>query len=344
MKKLIFVAWAALAFASGYARAQYHTDAYGAGSISGVAVGSSGGTTNTLMKFDSNDNAVDSTLSDSGTVVTATGQIAQTTHDPGATCSLAQHYVVPGGSGASDLIACWDGTADVSVDREGDMLVGGTLGVTGVTTLTGNLVVDTTTLYCEAANDFCVVGGTTREDTNTMLQVTSPNTTSRIVLTDASAVKMQLSTYAGNGYIGTKSNHPFDFISNDVARLSIAASGAATASTAWTFQSTVSAPKYSTATNCSSSASPAVCAAASAGSVVVAATATSVVVNTTAVSANSQIFVNFDSSLGTKLGVTCNTTTALPYVTARSTGVSFTLGIAVGPVTDPACYSYLVVN
>jgi hypothetical protein len=104
------------------------------------------------------------------------------------------------------------------------------------------------------------------------------------------------------------------------------------------------APKYSTAANCSSAASPAVCAAASAGSIVVAAAATDVVVNTTAVTANSQIFVMPDSSLGTKLSVTCNTTPPVALtVTARTAGTSFTI-TSTAPVTDPLCLSFFVVN
>ena len=105
---------------------------------------------------------------------------------------------------------------------------------------------------------------------------------------------------------------------------------------------------YATTANCSSSANPAVCGAASAGSVAIAASATSVVVNTTAVTANSQITVTEDSSLGTKLGVTCNTQSLLvlgvPKVTARTPGTSFTVGIEVGPTTSPLCVSYSIVN
>lgn len=101
---------------------------------------------------------------------------------------------------------------------------------------------------------------------------------------------------------------------------------------------------FSTSTNCSSSASPAVCSAAPVGSVVIAASATSVVVNTSAVTANSQILITFDSSLGTKLGVTCNTTYAAPYVTARSAATSFTISVGTAPTTNPACYSFEVIN
>ncbi len=99
-----------------------------------------------------------------------------------------------------------------------------------------------------------------------------------------------------------------------------------------------------TAANCSSAADPAVCAAAQAGSVVVAATASTVVVNTSAVTANSQILVTFDASLGTKLGVTCNVTVPALYgVTARTAATSFTLS-ASAPVANPACFSYFIIN
>lgn len=105
---------------------------------------------------------------------------------------------------------------------------------------------------------------------------------------------------------------------------------------------TVSA--YGTLTNCSSSASPAVCAAAPSGSVVVAAAATTEVVNTTAVTASSQIQLTFDSSLGTKLSVTCNTTVVQGTVSARTGGTSFTITVPTAPTTNPACFSYTIVN
>ncbi len=101
---------------------------------------------------------------------------------------------------------------------------------------------------------------------------------------------------------------------------------------------------YSSVANCSSSAAPAACSAAPDGSVVVAAAATTVTVNTTAVTANSQILLQFDSSLGTKLGVTCNTTYAVPYVTARTAATSFVITVGIAPITNPACYSYSIIN
>ncbi len=100
-----------------------------------------------------------------------------------------------------------------------------------------------------------------------------------------------------------------------------------------------------TVTNCSDGAGAAACSAAPAGSVVIDAAGTTVVVSTTAVTANSQIFVQEDSSLGTKLSVTCNTTTGRDYtVSARTAATSFTITASAAPVTNPACLSYFIVN
>jgi len=101
---------------------------------------------------------------------------------------------------------------------------------------------------------------------------------------------------------------------------------------------------YPAAANCSSAASPAVCGSAAVGSVVVAAGATSVVVNTTAVTANSQILLTYDASLGAKLGVTCNTTEPALYgITARVAATSFTITSS-SPTTNPVCFSYSLAN
>jgi hypothetical protein len=99
---------------------------------------------------------------------------------------------------------------------------------------------------------------------------------------------------------------------------------------------------------CASAASPAVCGASASGFVVVAASATTVVVNTTAVTANSQILLTEDQSLGTALSVTCNTqaltTLGPPRVSARAAATSFTIKIDVGPTTNPMCVSYTILN
>lgn len=107
----------------------------------------------------------------------------------------------------------------------------------------------------------------------------------------------------------------------------------------------IKSPLYKTLTNCLSAASPSVCAAAPAGSVAVAAGSGTLVVNTTAVTANSQIFIQSDSSLGTRLSVTCNVTASVlvPSVTARTAGTSFTITVT-APAVNPGCYSYEIVN
>lgn len=106
---------------------------------------------------------------------------------------------------------------------------------------------------------------------------------------------------------------------------------------------TVYLPATATATNCLSSASPAVCGSASAGSVAIPAGSSTLVVSTTAVTASSQILLTEDSSLGTRLNVACNTASgAAPRVAARIPGASFT--IATAPLTNAICLSYLIIN
>jgi hypothetical protein len=95
--------------------------------------------------------------------------------------------------------------------------------------------------------------------------------------------------------------------------------------------------------NCSSSSGA--CGSSNNGSVSIAAAATTVTVATTAVTANSQILITEDSSLGTKLGVTCNTTTGRTYtVTARTAQTSFVITASAAPATNPACLSYSITN
>ena len=151
---------------------------------------------------------------------------------------------------------------------------------------------------------------------------------------------------AGKLVFGTRQNGTGG---NDMTRMTILSSGnvgigTTTPGSLLSVNGRASANLFGSETNCSSSAGPAVCAAAAAGSVAVAAAASTVVVNSTAVTANSQIFVVYDSSLGTKLGVTCNTTIPALYgVTARTAATSFTL-TATAPVTNPACFSYFIIN
>jgi len=113
----------------------------------------------------------------------------------------------------------------------------------------------------------------------------------------------------------------------------------------WASQSgAITTSGFNTSSNCSSSSSPAACGSAPAGYFVIAAGATSVVVDTTAVTANSEIMLTEDQSLGTALGVTCNTSIAQPVVGARTAGTSFTVSIGTAFTTNPGCFSYALVN
>jgi|GEM_PF-3192748 len=112
-----------------------------------------------------------------------------------------------------------------------------------------------------------------------------------------------------------------------------------------TFPGTASWAKAATTSNCNSTASPASCSAAPNGSVAMATGGTTLVVNTTAVTANSQIIVMEDSSLGTRLGITCNTTTGRDYtISARTAGTSFTIKSSASPSGNKACLSYMIIN
>jgi hypothetical protein len=104
------------------------------------------------------------------------------------------------------------------------------------------------------------------------------------------------------------------------------------------------AASFATATNCASTAAPAACVSAAAGAVTLAVGSTSVVVNTTAVTADSQILLTFDASLGGRLGVTCSSVPLQPFVSARTSGTSFTLNVSSSPASHPACFSFFIVN
>lgn len=121
-----------------------------------------------------------------------------------------------------------------------------------------------------------------------------------------------------------------------------------------TFTGTVTYPLVATTTHCAgagTAANPSVvfCSAAPAGlfSCATAASAGTCVVDTTAVTANSAIQIQPDSTLGTALSVTCNTTAdsglTAPRVSARSAGTSFTITLGTF-TTNPECFSYLVIN
>jgi hypothetical protein len=98
---------------------------------------------------------------------------------------------------------------------------------------------------------------------------------------------------------------------------------------------------------CVSIASPAACASASQGFFIIAAGSTSVTVNTTHTTGVGTIAVYPDTSIGSALGVTCNTTLASivnPVITARTAGTSFTVSIPGTLAVNPGCYSYTLIN
>lgn len=111
---------------------------------------------------------------------------------------------------------------------------------------------------------------------------------------------------------------------------------------------TVKGTKYLTTTNCADPAGAAACGSASSGAFVIDANTTSTVVSTTAVSSTSRILYAVDSSLGTELGITCNTQSLLvlgaPKTTARTASTSFTTSVEVAPTALPLCISYWIAN
>lgn len=112
----------------------------------------------------------------------------------------------------------------------------------------------------------------------------------------------------------------------------------------------ITSPTYLTGTNCASAASPAICGSAAAGSVLIptGTTSSTLTVNTTAVTANSQIIFYPDDSLGTRLGVTCNSTLATlsggSFISARTPGTSFTITFNGSILTNGVCGSYYLLN
>lgn len=115
------------------------------------------------------------------------------------------------------------------------------------------------------------------------------------------------------------------------------------ANTAGTVTSLFDTPVTFQATSrCTNSASPSVCAAHPAGVVALAAAASTLTINTTAVNAAGTIVVTPDSTLGTALGVTCNTTTPSWHISSRTAATSFTITVDVAPITNPFCFSYVI--
>jgi hypothetical protein len=111
----------------------------------------------------------------------------------------------------------------------------------------------------------------------------------------------------------------------------------------FSFGGGVVAPAFSTATSCANFWGQ--CGSAPAGSIGLSPGANSIVISTTAVTAQSQIFVQEDSSLAGVLGVTCNNQPGRSYlITNRTPGVSFEIIVSSAPASNPACLSYHLLN
>lgn len=130
----------------------------------------------------------------------------------------------------------------------------------------------------------------------------------------------------------------FDFYLNGTEEFTLNRAGSIT------LAGNIAGRSFGTTTNCSSAASPAVCGGSPSGSVAVPASGTTLVVDTSAVTANSQIQLTFDSSLGSRLGATCNTAIQQPTVSARTAGISFTITLPTTVATNPVCMSYTIIN
>jgi hypothetical protein len=102
-----------------------------------------------------------------------------------------------------------------------------------------------------------------------------------------------------------------------------------------------------TLTDCASAAPNPNCGQSAAGSIAIQPGATKVVVVTSKVTAASEILITPDTSLGAKLGISCNqnlATAFTPYgITARVPGHAFTLSLAT-PANAANCYSFTIVN
>lgn len=103
---------------------------------------------------------------------------------------------------------------------------------------------------------------------------------------------------------------------------------------------------YADNQTCASGASPAVCGASTAGMATIANGTAVVVVNTTAVTANSEIQVTQDLSIGANVGRTCTATGLGLVVSARVPGTSFSVRTvtAGNVVADYECFTFMIRN
>lgn len=173
---------------------------------------------------------------------------------------------------------------------------------------------------------------------NGQLQAVTTDGNGNISIVGSSSGTVTSGTAGQLGYYATSSSTISGNASATVSAGVVTASG-------FTTTGAVSGATFATATNGSSTASPAVCGSAASGIVQIAAVAgsTTLVVDTSAVTTNSRIFLTY-SVVGITPPANIATTITQPYVSAISNGVSFTISIGVGPVTNPINVFYMIVN
>lgn len=112
-----------------------------------------------------------------------------------------------------------------------------------------------------------------------------------------------------------------------------------------TFAGVFSSSFYSTDTECSSTAAPAVCGTASAGTVRIAAATSTLQVTDANVKSTSQIFYAFDLWKTGCTAAPANLTALLPpYTSAVTPNTNFTLTMPVQAGTNPVCIDYWFIN
>lgn len=323
-------------------------------------------TNNRVPKGNSTNSLVDSSISDDATTVTTTdtgGWTGLSFNSNGTTagfvafgqgsssaavgaCANANTWCVMGGASISTSVfevkpsagatGFWFGTFSGSTETDSFIGASGTGNVclvTGCTLITPTLGVATATSINKVAitapatsATLTLVQGSTLATAGAFSTTLTATGTTTVTLPTTGT----LATLSGAEALGNKT------INSSSIGASTPSMGAFTSLKGTTLLTT---------TNCSSAASPAVCASAASGSANIAISASTVVVNTTAVTANSQILITEDASLGTKLGsITCNTTPAALLVTARTAGTSFTVGVTGTVITNPMCFSYTIIN
>lgn len=129
--------------------------------------------------------------------------------------------------------------------------------------------------------------------------------------------------------IGTSAAAAVNFIANNIITAAMTTAGM------------FKVAAFGSFANCAVAGATPACAAAPAGASSIVDGATAVTISTTAVTANSEIPVWMDMSLGSRLGVTCNTTFEGCWISARTAGTSFTVTCQADPAgANPMCIGW----